>query len=127
MIAGISVMAQSAQSSCPLSQEMNAPRTPRRECFLPALWIISPSISIREDMLERHIERACFTIDSKLRKSIQKLCVYVLLRYEDSISYPGNGFTDCCEMSRELWELNPGLLEEQSVLLIAETSPQPPA
>ncbi|EDL12357.1 mCG1045915, partial [Mus musculus] len=42
----------------------------------------------------------------------QKLCVYVVLRYESSILYTGTRFKSGCEMSHESWELSPGFLEE---------------
>ena len=39
----------------------------------------------------------------------------------------GTGVTDSCELPCGCWELNPGPLEEQSVLLTAEPSFQPQA
>ena len=37
---------------------------------------------------------------------------------------PGTGVTDSCELSCGCWELNPGPLEEQLVLLTAERTLQ---
>ena len=37
---------------------------------------------------------------------------------------PGNGLTDGCELPCGCWELNPGPLEDQPVLLTAEPSLQ---
>ena len=39
---------------------------------------------------------------------------------------PGTGSSDSCELPCGCWELNPGPLEEQSVLLTAEPFLQPP-
>ena len=41
------------------------------------------------------------------------------------IRSPGTGVTDSCELPYGCWELNPGPLEEQSVLLTAEPFLQP--
>jgi hypothetical protein len=43
-----------------------------------------------------------------------------------SVRFPGTRITDSCELLRGCWELNLGPLEEQSVLLTAEPSLQPP-
>ena len=48
--------------------------------------------------------------------------MYVCVRVSDS---PGTGVTDRCELSCGCWELNPGPLEEQSMLLTTEPSLQP--
>lgn len=39
---------------------------------------------------------------------------------------PGTGFTDGSDLPSECWEPNPGLLEDQPVLLSTEASLQPP-
>ena len=39
---------------------------------------------------------------------------------------PGNGVTDSCELPCGCWEVNPGPLEEQPVLLTTEPSLPPP-
>jgi len=39
---------------------------------------------------------------------------------------PGTGVTDSCELTCGCWELKPGPLEEQPVLLTSEPSLQPP-
>ena len=44
--------------------------------------------------------------------------------YEGARS-PATGVTDSCELPCGYWELNPGPLEEQPVLLTTEPSPQP--
>jgi hypothetical protein len=41
------------------------------------------------------------------------------------VAFPGTEVTDNCELSHGCWELNPGPLEEQPVLLTAEPSLQP--
>ena len=41
------------------------------------------------------------------------------------VSDPGTGVTSTCELPCGCWELNPGPLEEQPVLLTAEPSLQP--
>ena len=55
--------------------------------------------------------------------------VYLTLFYVhwcEGVRSPGTGFSDSCELPCGCWELNPGPLEEQSVLLTAEPSLQPP-
>jgi hypothetical protein len=47
-------------------------------------------------------------------------------RSEEEVGSPGSGVKDKCEPSCGCWELNPGPLEEQTVLLAAEASLQPP-
>ena len=44
----------------------------------------------------------------------------------ECIGSTGTGVTEGCEQPRGFWELNPGLLEEQSVLLIDEPSSPAP-
>lgn len=45
--------------------------------------------------------------------------------YEDIRSSGLELHTDSCELPYELWEMNPGPLEEQTVLFTAEQSLQP--
>ena len=45
-------------------------------------------------------------------------------RPEEGVRFPKTGVTDSYERSCECWELNPGLEEEQRVLLTSETSLQ---
>ena len=55
--------------------------------------------------------------------------VYLSLFYVhwcEGIRSPGTGFSDSYELPCGCWELNPGPREEQSVLLTAEPSLQPP-
>ena len=47
-----------------------------------------------------------------------------LVRPEGGDRSPGTGVTDSCEPPRGCWELNPGPLEEQPVLLTDELSLQ---
>ena len=51
--------------------------------------------------------------------------VYVHCYSAMGVKYPGTGITESCELPCGCWELNPGLLEEQSVLLTPEPSLQP--
>ena len=51
------------------------------------------------------------------------LCLHVCLC--EGVGYSGAGVTDRCELPCGCWELNPGLLEEQSVLLTTEPPLQP--
>ena len=44
----------------------------------------------------------------------------------EGVRSPGIGITDSCKLTYGGWELNPGLLEEQPVLLTAGPSLQPP-
>ena len=44
---------------------------------------------------------------------------------EEGVGFPRTGATDSCELPYGLWELNPGPLEKQSVLLTAEHLPSP--
>jgi hypothetical protein len=58
------------------------------------------------------------------------MCVYLLYTWnlkspENGIGSPETRIIDSCELPCGYWELNPGLLEEQPVLLTAETSLQP--
>lgn len=46
---------------------------------------------------------------------------------EEGVRPPGAGATDSCELPCELWESSPGHLEERTVVLTAEPSPQPPS
>ena len=48
------------------------------------------------------------------------ICLY------EGVGYPGTRGTDSCELPLGCSKLNPGLLEEQSVLLTIEPSLQPP-
>ena len=55
------------------------------------------------------------------------MCMGLLLMYicaRRGRQIPGTGVTDSCELPCGCWELNPGPLEEQPVLLTAEPSPQ---
>jgi hypothetical protein len=52
-------------------------------------------------------------------------CVQGLRRPEESIGSSGTGAIDVGESPCGCWELNPGPLEEQSVLLSADSSLQP--
>ena len=45
-------------------------------------------------------------------------------RPEESVRFPGMGVTDSCELPCRCWELNPGPLEEQPMLLATELSLQ---
>ena len=49
-------------------------------------------------------------------------CLHVCLC--EDVRYPGTGVTDSCELPCGCWELNPGALEEQAVLLTTEPSLQ---
>ena len=49
-------------------------------------------------------------------------CLYVCLC--EGVRSSGARVTDRCELSCGCWELNPGPLEEQPVLLTTELSPQ---
>ena len=48
------------------------------------------------------------------------LCLHVCLR--KGVRYAGTGVIDSCELPCGCWELNPGPLEEQSLLLTTESS-----
>ena len=50
-------------------------------------------------------------------------CLHVCLC--EDVRYPGTGVTDSCELPCGCWELNPGALEEQPVILATELSLQP--
>ena len=50
-------------------------------------------------------------------------CMYIWVR---GVGFPGTGVIDSCELPCGSWELNPGPLEEQSVLLTIEPFLQPP-
>ena len=51
------------------------------------------------------------------------LCLHTCLC--EGVRSPGTGVTDRCEVPCGCWELNPGSLQEQPVLLTAEPSLQP--
>ena len=54
---------------------------------------------------------------------IHRVCPWGLQRPEESFGCPGAGLTDGNELcSSECWELNPGPLEDQPMLLTAELS-----
>lgn len=60
--------------------------------------------------------------------SVLSACTYMyhvvpIWRPEEGIGSPGIRVTDDCELSRGCLESNPGLLQEQSVLLITGASP----
>ena len=58
----------------------------------------------------------------------KRLMTYLTLFYVhwcDGVRSCGTAFSDNCELPCGCWELNPGSLEEQSVLLTAEPSLQP--
>jgi hypothetical protein len=57
---------------------------------------------------------------------ISCVCVWYLWRSEESIGPPGTDVKDGCELSCECLELNTGPIQEQQVLLTAESSLQPP-
>ena len=50
---------------------------------------------------------------------------WCLQRPENGVGIHGTGITDGCELPCGRWELNPGPLEEQAVLLTTELSLQP--
>ncbi|KAL6074356.1 hypothetical protein STEG23_012106, partial [Scotinomys teguina] len=52
--------------------------------------------------------------------------VSYVMQLRSSKRSPGTGVTDSCELPCGFWDLNPGPLEEQPVLLTAEPSLQPP-
>ena len=54
------------------------------------------------------------------------VCAWCLKRPEEGVSSPRIGVTDSCEPSCGSWELNPGPLKEQPVLLNSESHLQPP-
>lgn len=45
------------------------------------------------------------------------VCIWCLWKPKEGIGFPGPGATSSFELSHESWELNPGPLEEQRVLL----------
>jgi hypothetical protein len=47
-----------------------------------------------------------------------RVCLY------EGVRSPGTGIVDSCELSCGCWELNPGPLEEQPVLLIPVLQPK---
>jgi hypothetical protein len=53
------------------------------------------------------------------------MCLQHSWRQEEVVRSSGKRVTDCCEPSCGCWELNPGPLEEQPVILTPETSLQP--
>lgn len=55
--------------------------------------------------------------------SVYNMHVWSRWKSEETIGCPGTGITDDYEMKCGCWELNLGLLEELSVLIIAELSP----
>lgn len=55
--------------------------------------------------------------------SVCLLCVCLWISKEDARS-PGTGAEDGCELPGRFWELDPGFLEEQLVLLIIGPSLQ---
>ena len=58
--------------------------------------------------------------------SMYHVCAWCLWWPEEGIGSPGTGVTDSCELPCGCWELNPGPLEEQSVLLTTGPSLQLP-
>lgn len=48
------------------------------------------------------------------------LCARYLWKTKEGVRSPGNGVTGACELPRVCWVRNPGLLEEQPVLLTME-------
>ena len=50
------------------------------------------------------------------------LCLCVCLC--KGVRFPGPDVSDSCELPQGYWELNPGPLQEQLVLLTAELQPQ---
>ena len=52
--------------------------------------------------------------------------VFTCMCVGEAVGSPGTGVTDRCELPCGCWELNPGLLEEQPVLLTTKLSLQLP-
>jgi hypothetical protein len=52
-------------------------------------------------------------------------CYHFHVRVWEGVGCPGTGVTGSCELPHGCWELNPGPLKEQLVLLTTELSPQP--
>ena len=50
-------------------------------------------------------------------------CLHICL--SEGVRFPRTGVTDRCKLQWGCWELNPGPLQEQSVLLTTEPSPSP--
>jgi hypothetical protein len=53
------------------------------------------------------------------------MCTWSLWRSDEGIKSPGTGVTGACEHQYGCWELNPGLLQEQPVLLASDPSFHP--
>lgn len=52
--------------------------------------------------------------------SLCHMCAWYPQKPEEGAEFTGTGVIDGCEPPHGCWELYPGLLEEQSVLLIIE-------
>lgn len=58
---------------------------------------------------------------------VHHLCAWCMWRPEEGIGAPGTGVTGAaCKPPCGCWELSPGFLQEQQVLLTTKPAPQPP-
>ena len=53
------------------------------------------------------------------------VCMFGASGGQKRTEFPGTGVSDRYELPCGCWELNPGLLQEQPVLLTSEASPAP--
>ena len=73
-----------------------------------------------ETRTPQEIRKSCFL--KLLFKCTLVFCLHVCQC--KGVRHPETGVTDSYELPRGCWELNPGPLEEQSVLITTEPSPQ---